>query len=92
MVKVPKGVDLESACSMIVQGMTAHYLVKSTWEVKKGDKVLVHAAAGGMGLILCSLCKHLGATVIGTCSTEEKAKIAKEVSQILFLVKLLGWS
>jgi NADPH2:quinone reductase len=58
--------------------MTAHYLVKSTFVIKKGDWVLIHASAGGMGLILVALCKHLGAHVIGTCSTEEKAEISRK--------------
>jgi NADPH2:quinone reductase len=61
----------------MLQGLTAHYLVKSSYPLKKGDTCLVHAAAGGMGLLLCQMGKMLGATVIGTVSTEEKAALAK---------------
>ncbi len=76
LVKVPKGVsDREAACAML-KGMTAHYLLHSTYKVGKGDTILVHAAAGGVGLIMCQWAKHLGATVIGTVGTPAKAKIA----------------
>ena len=61
----------------MLQGMTAHYLITSTHPVKKGDVCLVHAAAGGMGLLLCQMAKMRGGTVIGTVSTEEKAALAK---------------
>jgi NADPH2:quinone reductase len=62
---------------MMLKGMTAQYLVKKTYVVKAGDTVLVHAAAGGVGLILCAWAKHLGATVIGTVGDADKAKLAK---------------
>jgi NADPH2:quinone reductase len=62
---------------MMLQGMTVQYLLRRTYTVKKGDTILVHAAAGGVGLIMCQWAKHLGATVIGTVSTEEKAALAK---------------
>jgi NADPH2:quinone reductase len=62
----------------MLQGMTAHYLTHSTYALKKGETALIHAAAGGVGLLLVQIAKHLGATVIGTVSTEEKAALAKE--------------
>ncbi|SEP44006.1 quinone oxidoreductase family protein [Amycolatopsis saalfeldensis] len=77
-VKVPEGVSDEVAAAIMLQGMTAHYLVRSTYEVKEGDDVLVHAAAGGVGLLLVQLAKARGARVIGTVSTEEKAQLARE--------------
>lgn len=77
MVKLPDGISDKVAASIMLQGMTAQYLLKQTHRVKKGDWVLVHAAAGGMGLLLCQWAKHLGARVIGTTSTEEKANLAK---------------
>ena len=63
---------------MMLQGMTAQYLLRRTYPVKSGDTILVHAAAGGVGLILCQWAKHLGATVIGVVSTEAKAHLAQE--------------
>ena len=77
LVPVPDGVSSVVAAASFLQGMTAHYLVYSTYPVKQGDWVLVHAAAGGVGLILCQMAKRLGATVIGTVSTEEKAELAR---------------
>ncbi|MGW3962296.1 quinone oxidoreductase family protein [Amycolatopsis sp. NPDC005003] len=77
-VKVPEGVSLETAAATMLQGITAHYLVASTFEVKPGHDVLVHAAAGGVGLLLVQLAKARGARVIGTVSTEEKEKLARE--------------
>jgi NADPH:quinone reductase len=77
-VTVPDGVSLETAAATMLQGITAHYLVASTFEVKPGHDVLVHAAAGGVGLLLVQLAKARGARVIGTVSTEEKAKLARE--------------
>ncbi len=73
LVKVPDGVDIEVATTLMVQGMTAHYLVNSTYALGPEDVAVVHAAAGGVGLLLVQLAKAKGATVIGTCSTEEKA-------------------
>ncbi len=77
LVKLPDGVPFKDGAAAMLQGMTAHYLVTSSFPLKKGDTCLVHAAAGGMGLLLCQLGKMLGATVIGTTSTEEKATLAK---------------
>ncbi|AKU94651.1 Quinone oxidoreductase [Labilithrix luteola] len=78
LVKIPQGVDDKVAAAVMLKGMTAQYLVRRTYEVKRGDTILVHAAAGGVGLILCQWAKHLGATVIGTVGSEEKAKLARE--------------
>lgn len=75
-VHVPDSVSDETAAALMLQGLTAHYLVRSTYEVKDGDAVLVHAAAGGVGLLLTQLAKARGARVIGTVSTEEKEKLA----------------
>jgi NADPH2:quinone reductase len=77
LVKLPAGVTSKDGAAAMLQGMTAHYLVKSSYPLKKGDTCLVHAAAGGVGLLLCQMGKMLGATVIGTVSTEEKAALAK---------------
>lgn len=76
-VKTPDGISDETAAAMMLQGLTAQYLLRRTYKVKKGDTILMHAAAGGVGLIVCQWAKLLGATVIGTVGTEEKAKIAK---------------
>lgn len=73
LVRVPDGVATEVAAALMLQGMTAHYLVTSTYELGPDDVAVVHAAAGGVGLLLVQLAKAAGATVIGTCSTEEKA-------------------
>ena len=75
---MPANIDAKSAAALMLQGMTAHYLTHSTYPLKKGDEVLVHAAAGGVGLLLVQIAKQLGATVIGTVSTEAKAQLAKE--------------
>ena len=77
-VSVPEGVDLDIAAGAMLQGMTAHYLTRSTYPVQEGDAVLVHAAAGGMGLLLTQQIKALGGRVIGTVSTAEKEKLARE--------------
>jgi NADPH2:quinone reductase len=77
-VKVPDGVSDEVAAATLLQGVTAHYLVASTYEVKPGDDILVHAAAGGVGLLLVQLAKARGARVIGTVSTAEKEQLARE--------------
>jgi NADPH2:quinone reductase len=76
-VKIPKGISDEQAASMMLKGMTVHYLIFSTYKVKKGDSVLWHAAAGGVGLIAGQWLKKLGATTIGTVGSDEKAKLAK---------------
>ncbi len=75
LVKIPDGIDFTQAAAMMLHGMTAQFLVKRTYAVKKGDTILVHAAAGGVGSILVQWAKHLGATVIGVVSTPEKAKL-----------------
>lgn len=76
-VKVPAGVSDQQAASIMLKGMTAQYLIRRTHVVMPGDTILFHAAAGGVGLILCQWAKHLGATVIGTVGSEEKARLAK---------------
>jgi NADPH2:quinone reductase len=75
---LPKDVSFEDGAAAILQGMTAHYLLFEFYPIQRGSTVLVHAAAGGMGLILVQWLKHLGAVAIGTVSTEEKAKVARE--------------
>ena len=77
LVKLPDGVDDRTAAAMMLQGMTAQYLIRRTHRVKAGDTIVVHAAAGGVGLILCQWAKHLGAAVVGVVSTEEKAELAR---------------
>ncbi|GAA4149747.1 quinone oxidoreductase [Actinomadura keratinilytica] len=77
-VPVPDGLSLEDAAASLLQGMTAHYLTHSTYAVGPGDTVLVHAAAGGMGLLLTQIAKLRGARVIGTVSTPEKERLARE--------------
>src|ERR1700756_1150090 len=77
-VKLPAAISYEQAAGMMLKGMTAQYLLRRTYAVKKGDTILVHAAAGGVGVILCQWGKALGATVIGTVGSEDKGKIAKE--------------
>ncbi|MGA2080811.1 MAG: quinone oxidoreductase [Holophaga sp.] len=77
LVVLPAGITGEQGAAMMLQGMTAQYLVRRTYPVKPGDTVLVHAAAGGVGLILCQWARHLGATVIGTVSSDAKAELAK---------------
>ncbi|MEO8383895.1 MAG: quinone oxidoreductase [Betaproteobacteria bacterium] len=76
-VKIPNGVSDQQAASMMLKGMTAQYLIRRTHVVKPGDTILFHAAAGGVGLILCQWAKHLGATVIGTVGSAEKGELAK---------------
>ncbi len=75
-VKIPEGVSDETAAAMMLKGMTAQYLLRRTHRVKKGDVILFHAAAGGVGLIACQWAKHLGATVIGTVGSREKGELA----------------
>jgi len=77
MVKIPEGISDEQAASMMLKGMTVQYLIHRTYPVKAGDTVLWHAAAGGVGTIACQWLKALGATVIGTVGSAEKAKLAK---------------
>lgn len=78
LVKIPAGIDDKVAAAIMLKGMTSWYLCRRTYKVKAGDTVLVHAAAGGVGQILCQWAKHLGATVIGTVGSEEKAALAKK--------------
>lgn len=78
LVKIPAGIKDETAAAMMLKGMTAWYLCRRTYRVKKGDTIVVQAAAGGVGQILCQWAKHLGATVIGTVGSDEKVAIAKK--------------
>jgi NADPH:quinone reductase len=77
LVKVPDAISDEQAAGMMLKGMTAEYLLRRTYKVKKGDTILFHAAAGGVGLIAGQWAKHLGATVIGTAGSEEKIALAR---------------
>ena len=77
LVKLPDAIDDQTAAAMMLQGMTAYYLLNRTYQVKPGDTILFYAAAGGVGLIACQWAKHLGATVIGCVGSEEKAELAK---------------
>jgi len=78
LVKVPAGVEDQTAAAMMLKGLTAQYLIRRTYRVKKGDTIVMHAAAGGVGQILCQWAKHLGATVIGTVGSDEKVDLAKK--------------
>ncbi len=78
LVKLPDGIDFRLAAACMLQGMTAHYLTHSTFVLKPGDTCLVHAAAGGAGLLLVQMARRLGARVFGTVSTEAKAQLARE--------------
>ncbi|KVQ60598.1 quinone oxidoreductase family protein [Burkholderia territorii] len=77
LVKLPDGISYDDAASVMLQGLTAHYLLRRTYRVKAGDTILIHAAAGGVGLLVCQWAKALGATVIGTVGSDEKAALAK---------------
>lgn len=77
-VKVPRGVSDEQAAALMLKGLTAHFLLRRTYRVARGDTILVHAAAGGVGLILCQWAKALGAKVIGVVGSEAKADIARK--------------
>jgi NADPH:quinone reductase len=76
-IPLPADIDERTAAAMMIRGMTARCLLNETYKVQPGDTILIHAAAGGVGLIMCQWAKHLGATVIGTVSTEAKADIAR---------------
>ena len=76
-VKIPNSVDDETAAAMMLKGMTAQYLIRQTYPVKAGDTILIHAAAGGVGQIVCQWAKSLGATVIGTVGNDEKAEMVR---------------
>jgi NADPH:quinone reductase len=77
LVELPDNIEERTAAAMMLRGMTAHYLLRRIHRVEAGDRILVHAAAGGVGLIACQWAKHLGATVIGTVGSDEKAEIAR---------------
>ena len=76
LVKLPDSIDSQHGAALMLKGLTTQYLVRRCYHVKPGDTILIHAAAGGMGLLVCQWAKHLGATVIGTVSTREKAELA----------------
>jgi NADPH2:quinone reductase len=78
LVKIPAGIDDKTAAAMMLKGLTAQYLLRRTYRVKAGETILMHAAAGGVGLILCQWAKALGATVIGTVGSEDKVALAKK--------------
>lgn len=78
LVPIPKGLDPKVAAALMLQGMTAHYLSTTTYPLKRGDSCLIHAAAGGVGLLLVQMAKDRGARVFGTVSTDEKARLARE--------------
>jgi len=78
LVKIPETLDFRQAAASMLQGMTAHYLCHATYPLKHGEIALIHAAAGGVGLLLVQMAKKLGARLIGTVSTDEKAKLARE--------------
>ena len=86
LVKLPQGVSDREAAAVMLQGTTAHYLAYTTFPLKRGDTALVHAAAGGVGLLLVQMAHNIGARVIGTVSTEEKARLAREAGadEIIF--------
>jgi len=77
LVRLPENIEDGQAAAMMLQGMTAQYLLRRTCPVQAGDTILIHAAAGGVGLIVCQWAKHLGATVIGTVGSDEKAEVAR---------------
>jgi NADPH2:quinone reductase len=77
LVKLPDGIDFNTGAAIMLKGLTAQYLLRRTYAVKPGDTILIHAAAGGVGLIMCQWAKHIGATVIGVVSTEAKAELAR---------------
>ena len=89
LLRLPDGVDCRTGAAMMLQGLTAAYLLRQTYRVQAGDTVLIHAAAGGVGLIACQWAKLLGATVIGTVSSEAKAELAKQhgCDQIIFYTR-----
>ena len=78
LVKIPDELDFEQAAAAMLQGMTAHYLLYSTYPLKQGETALIHAAAGGVGLLLVQMAKRIGARVIGTAGTQEKAQLARD--------------
>jgi NADPH2:quinone reductase len=89
LVKIPDGVSEREAAAAMLQGITAHYLAHDTYPLKKGETALIHAAAGGVGLLLVQMAHNIGARVIGTVSTEEKDKVAREAGadEIIFYMQ-----
>lgn len=89
LVPIPAGVDERQAAATMLQGMTAHYLCHDTYRLRRAETALIHAAAGGVGLLLVQMAHNIGARVIGTVSTEEKAKLAREAGadEIIFYTK-----
>ena len=89
LVPLPDRVSTRQAAAVLLQGMTAHYLTTATYRLHRGDTCLVHAAAGGVGLLLCQMAKRRGARVIGTVSTEEKATLAREAGadEVIFYTR-----
>jgi NADPH2:quinone reductase len=81
-VPLPDGVDARLGAALMLQGLTAHYLATSTYPLRSGDTCLVHAAAGGVGLLLCQIASRVGARVIGTAGSEEKARLAREAGAV----------
>ena len=90
LVKLPESISSEYGAAIMLQGMTAQYLVRGSYPIQRGDSILIHAAAGGVGLLLVQIAKHLGAFVIGTVSNEEKAQMAKRegADEIILYTKL----
>jgi len=89
LVPIPEGVSEQQVAAVMLQGMTAHYLTHDTYPLKHGETALIHAAAGGVGLLLVQMAHNIGARVIGTVSTEEKAKLARDAGadEIIFYTK-----
>ena len=89
-VRIPDSIDFERAAAAMLQGMTAHYLVHNSYPLRPGDSALVHAAAGGVGLLLVQMAKQRGARVIGTVSTEEKGELARAAGadEIIFYTRV----
>jgi NADPH2:quinone reductase len=89
LVRIPDGLDARSAAAAMLQGMTAHYLTTSVYRLKADDTALVHAAAGGVGLLLTQMARRVGARAIGTVSTEEKAQLAREAgaAEVIFYTR-----
>jgi NADPH:quinone reductase len=89
LVRLPDGVSFEQGAAAMLQGMTAHYLVTSTYALKEKDTALIHAAAGGVGLLLAQMAKRIGARTIGTVSTEAKAELAREagIDEVILYTK-----
>ena len=84
--EIPKGVSDEQAAALLLQGCTAHYLTHDSYKVQEGSTVLLHAAAGGTGLLISQICKKFGATVIGTAGSEEKLELARTVGKVDHLI------